>query len=211
MLHVIGCITGEHDLGLVLLAALLCFFSCFAAMDMVRRARAVRARARRLWLVAAGFLTIAVVSMPFTGMSAVVYRPDPLVFAGAVAVQPSVLATAIAAATFSTVALGLIGALLDHHLEGRAVAEAQRLRRYIDELEATKRQLLIAKCQADAGNRAKSNFLSNMSHELRTPLNAIIGFSDLMEQQTLGPIGPSKYSDYVHDIHESGEHLLSLI
>jgi len=144
-------------------------------------------------------------------MSAVVYRPDPLILAAVVTVQPPVLATAIAAATFSTVALGLIGALLDHHLEGRAVAEAERLRRYVNELEATKRELLIAKCEADAGSRAKSNFLSNMSHELRTPLNAIIGFADLMDQQTLGPVGPTKYADYIHDIHKSGEHLLSLI
>jgi signal transduction histidine kinase len=71
--------------------------------------------------------------------------------------------------------------------------------------------LLIAKSHAEAGNRAKSNFLSNMSHELRTPLNAIIGFADLIHQQILGPIGPSKYGDYVQDIHKSGEHLLSLI
>jgi len=50
-----------------------------------------------------------------------------------------------------------------------------------------------------------------MSHELRTPLNAIIGFADLIEQQMLGPVGPSKYGEYIHDIHKSGEHLLSLI
>ena len=50
-----------------------------------------------------------------------------------------------------------------------------------------------------------------MSHELRTPLNAIIGFSDLMDSQTYGPLGDSHYVEYAHDINKSGLHLLDLI
>ena len=50
-----------------------------------------------------------------------------------------------------------------------------------------------------------------MSHELRTPLNAIIGFSELMKNEVLGPIGVPSYTGYVRDIHESGQHLLSII
>ena len=50
-----------------------------------------------------------------------------------------------------------------------------------------------------------------MSHELRTPLNAIIGFSEIIQTETLGPIGSVKYRDYATDIHESGRHLLDLI
>ncbi len=45
-------------------------------------------------------------------------------------------------------------------------------------------------------NRAKAEFLANMSHELRTPLNAIIGFSQMMEAQTFGPMGSEKYREY---------------
>jgi two-component system cell cycle sensor histidine kinase PleC len=60
-------------------------------------------------------------------------------------------------------------------------------------------------------NAAKSEFLANMSHELRTPLNAIIGFSDVMRQELMGPVGPAAYKDYLNDIHFSGNHLLSLI
>ena len=50
-----------------------------------------------------------------------------------------------------------------------------------------------------------------MSHELRTPLNAIIGFSEIMESGMFGPIGSEKYSEYCHDIHQSGTYLLDVI
>jgi two-component system cell cycle sensor histidine kinase PleC len=59
-------------------------------------------------------------------------------------------------------------------------------------------------------NRAKAEFLANMSHELRTPLNAIIGFSQLMEGETFGPLGSEKYRDYCSHILSSGQYLLNV-
>jgi len=68
-----------------------------------------------------------------------------------------------------------------------------------------------AKEAAEAGNRAKTEFLASMSHELRTPLNAVIGFADVMRVQLLGPIGNPKYLEYAQDIRSSAEHLLRII
>jgi signal transduction histidine kinase len=69
---------------------------------------------------------------------------------------------------------------------------------------------LSAKEAAETASRIKSEFLANMSHELRTPLNAIIGFSDTMRARMFGPLH-GRYEEYVGLIHESGQHLLSLI
>ncbi|PCJ99879.1 MAG: PAS domain-containing sensor histidine kinase [Zetaproteobacteria bacterium] len=71
--------------------------------------------------------------------------------------------------------------------------------------------LLEAKMQSDMANRAKTEFIANMSHELRTPLNAIIGFSDIMKNEVMGPLGQDMYKEYVTDIHKSGEGLLKII
>src|SRR3546814_20436449 len=71
--------------------------------------------------------------------------------------------------------------------------------------------LVGAKESAELANRAKTEFLANMSHELRTPLNAVIGFSDIMESELLGPLGSAQYKSYAADIHESAQHLLTLI
>jgi PAS domain S-box-containing protein len=72
-------------------------------------------------------------------------------------------------------------------------------------------EIEAAQERAEAANKAKSAFLANMSHELRTPLNAIIGFSELMREEMFGPLGNSRYSEYVGLIHNSGKHLLDLI
>ncbi|MDJ0609982.1 MAG: PAS domain-containing sensor histidine kinase [Kiloniellales bacterium] len=71
--------------------------------------------------------------------------------------------------------------------------------------------LITAKNEAEIANRAKSEFLANMSHELRNPLNAIIGFSEIIQNEALGPVGQPDYRDYAENIQISGRHLLKLI
>jgi PAS domain S-box-containing protein len=81
----------------------------------------------------------------------------------------------------------------------------------ITERKAAEEAMLAIMREAEIANRTKSEFLANMSHELRTPLNAIIGFSEIIKDETFGPVGSTKYRDYANDINESGRHLLALI
>jgi signal transduction histidine kinase len=50
-----------------------------------------------------------------------------------------------------------------------------------------------ARVRAEAALAMKHRFLGMISHELRTPLNAIIGFSEMLEQERLGPLGVCEY------------------
>jgi PAS domain S-box-containing protein len=81
----------------------------------------------------------------------------------------------------------------------------------ITESKDREETLRAAKELAEQGSRSKSEFLANMSHELRTPLNAIIGFSEIMQSETLGPVGNPRYIEYLGDIMESSHHLLGVI
>ena len=64
--------------------------------------------------------------------------------------------------------------------------------------------------ELESASRHKSEFLANMSHELRTPLNAIIGFSEVLHEEMSGPLNVFQ-RQYVEDVREAGQHLLSLI
>ena len=46
-------------------------------------------------------------------------------------------------------------------------------------------ELVIAKEQAESGDRLKTAFMNNISHEIRTPLNGILGFGQLMADPDL--------------------------
>lgn len=78
-------------------------------------------------------------------------------------------------------------------------AEYEYLKKRINLLE----KLLDEK--TDCVERAKSIFLKNLYHEIRTPLNAIVGFSDLIEMNS---ISNQEKTTYITHIRESSKDFL---
>jgi PAS domain S-box-containing protein len=75
---------------------------------------------------------------------------------------------------------------------------------------AREEELRQARHAAEAGSKAKSEFLSSMSHELRTPLNAILGFAQLLQRDKKEPL-TNRHRERADQILKGGEHLLRLI
>jgi signal transduction histidine kinase/DNA-binding response OmpR family regulator/HPt (histidine-containing phosphotransfer) domain-containing protein len=68
-------------------------------------------------------------------------------------------------------------------------------------------QLIVAKDEALAAGRAKSDFVANMSHEIRTPMNAVLGMLQLMQHTTLD----ARQRDYTAKAEAAARTLLGLL
>jgi PAS domain S-box-containing protein len=84
------------------------------------------------------------------------------------------------------------------------LAAAQRIK---DDLLLSERK---ARQEAEAANRAKSDFLALLSHEFRTPLQAIFGYTELLEREIHGPLNQAQRRD-LQRIQQSQQLLLGLI
>jgi len=113
-------------------------------------------------------------------------------------------------------------------MNSRQIRHRSLLNNYCDQLGAllerryTERALIAAKEQAEeaaalargamreaqAADRAKSQFLASVTHELRTPLNAIIGFSEIIET---APRQNGDIPAYAKYIRQSGSQLLGML
>lgn len=76
--------------------------------------------------------------------------------------------------------------------------------RDISRREAAKQELIKARDDAVAGERAKAELIAVMSHEMRTPLNGMLGTLDLIDPEKRGP----KDAAYLDIIRASGNQLL---
>lgn len=62
--------------------------------------------------------------------------------------------------------------------------------------------------KAQESDRLKSAFLANMSHEIRTPMNSIVGFSEMLNDES---ITPEEQQQYAAIIRSNSNNLLRII
>ena len=77
----------------------------------------------------------------------------------------------------------------------------------VEEVDASRQELVRLVQEAQQASRLKSEFLANMSHGIRTPMNGILGMTELVLQTNL----TTEQRDYAATVQSSATALLSII
>jgi signal transduction histidine kinase len=73
--------------------------------------------------------------------------------------------------------------------------------------EQSQAALTASRDAAEAGLRARAQFLAVVRHEIRRPLNGVIGTADLLHDTALS----DQQAGYVRIVQDSGRHLLDIV
>ncbi len=119
-----------------------------------------------------------------------------------------------AAAAVTTLAVLALAAIWIRALRGQVAHQTAKLQREVDERKQAeevalraRREAETARAAAEAGSRAKSQFLATMSHEIRTPMNGILGMTNLLLNSDLS----REQRELAETVNSSGEALLAIM
>lgn len=95
--------------------------------------------------------------------------------------------------------------------ERLAMRQVQQERDLLEERVTERTQeLVVARDQAREASYIKSQLLARVSHELRTPLGIILGYTELLQQGSYGPVSPEQQA-IMNDVIDSAHCLTHLV
>jgi signal transduction histidine kinase/CheY-like chemotaxis protein/HPt (histidine-containing phosphotransfer) domain-containing protein len=192
----------RYDPELVGLSVVVAAGLAFVSLGIRFRFRASALSTVGATAVAAPFMGFAVAGMHYTAMQASIFFPIADAPTANMPTSPMFLAALITIFVVLIMAVALVATFA-----GRQVELAQSLAAEIAERKRTEEELIKARQQAEAANRAKSQFLATMSHEIRTPMNGVVGTAHLLAATPLN----DRQTQLVDNLVRSGQALIGII
>ncbi len=192
----------RYNVGLVGLSIVVAVGLAFVSLGIRFRFRASALSRTGATALAAPIMGFAVAGMHYTAMEAVIFFPLADAPLANMPASPMFLAALVTVFVVLIMSIALIATFA-----GRQVELAQSLAAEIAERKRTEEELIKARQQVEAANRAKSQFLATMSHEIRTPMNGVVGTASLLAATPLN----DRQTQLVHNLVRSGQALIGII